>query len=107
MTKTLHLPLDEVTGAKMDVDRAANFLELSAFFSENGVVQTTEVVDEAAAEEDFADVEAGIIHGGEELIFDTTNRTDQRRHALGHAYPFRPDRDGEILSLQFDDNSIG
>ena len=109
MTKTLHLPLDEVTGAKIDVDRAADFLELSAFFSKNGVVPTSDLGDEAsvAAEEDFADVEAEIVRSGEELIFGATNRINQRRHALDHAYPFRLDRGGEILSLQFDNDSVG
>ena len=37
MTPRLYLPNDEVTGRKIDFDLAADFLELSAFFSAGAV----------------------------------------------------------------------
>ena len=109
MTRNLHLPLDEVTGERIDFDRAADFLELSAFFSKNCKVPTSELADEAsiAGEEGLADVDAEITHGGEELIFGATNRIDKRCRTLGPAYPFQLDGKGEILSFHFDNNSVG
>ena len=106
MTKDLHLPIEEVTGSIIDVDRAADFLELSAFFSESAKVRTSELTDKAliAGEEDFTDVDAEIVHG-EELIIGATDRIHLRYHALCSAYPFELDRQGDILSFKFN-NSI-
>lgn len=107
MRKDLHLPLEEVTGSTIDMDRAADFLELSAFFSENAKVPTSELADEGstAGEGSFADVDAEIVHG-DELIVGATDRIHLRCQVLRSAYPFQLDRQGEILSFKFND-SVG
>ena len=41
MKDSIHLPLDEVSGTSIDLDRAADFLELLAFFSSEDMILTS------------------------------------------------------------------
>ena len=80
MTPRLYLPNDEVTGRKIDFDLAADFLELSAFFSA-GAVPTSHLANEASigAAEDHADLDDEMRHGGEEIVSGAVERMATRR----------------------------
>ena len=58
MTRPLYLPSDEMIG-RIGFDRAADFLELSAFFSNDAMVPISDLANEVSigAEEDHADLE--------------------------------------------------
>ena len=110
MTCSLYLPLDEVTGKKdVDFDRAADFLELAAFFSEDSMAMTSDLAKEASigAEEDHADLESEMQNGEEELVAATVNRIDERQRTLGASYPFKLDTKGDILSYISGNESFG
>ena len=110
MTRSLYLPLDEVTGKKdVDFDRAADFLELAAFFSEDSMAMTSDLANEASigAEEDHADLESEMQNGEEELVAATVNRIDERRRALDASYPFELDTEGDILRFISGNESFG
>lgn len=95
MNPALYLPLDEMTS-----DVAADFLELSAFFSNGATALTSDLTSGpsiATAEES----------GEEELVFSTVNRIETRRRVLGSAYPFNLDGDGDILTCTLDERSVG
>lgn len=55
MTPRLYLPADSVTGVNTDFDRAADFLELAAFFSEDGIATTSDLANstDIGAPEDY------------------------------------------------------
>lgn len=95
MNPALYLPLDEMTS-----DMAADFLELSAFFSNDAMALTSDLTSGpsiATAEE----------NGEEEWVSSTVNRIETRRRVLGSEYPFNLDRDGDLLTYDLDKNSIG
>lgn len=56
MMRPLYLPSDEMIG-RIGFDRAADFLELSAFFSNDAMVPTSDLVNEMSigAAEDHAE----------------------------------------------------
>ena len=109
MIRPLYLPIDAVTGSSIDFDRAADFLELSAFFAENSMVLTSGLANEASigAAEDHADLEDEMQNGEEELVHGTVNQIDSRQHALCSAYPFRLDSGGDSLTYVLNEDSIG
>ena len=43
MTDSLCFPLDEVTGASIDFDRAADYLELTAFFADDSAALASDL----------------------------------------------------------------
>ena len=59
MTGSLCLPIDDVSGASIDFDRAADFLELSAFFANDSTALASDLVNQSGigAEEDPVDLD--------------------------------------------------
>ena len=95
MNPALYLPLDEMTS-----DVAADFLEFSAFFSNDAMAFTSDLTNGpsiATAEE----------NGEEELVSSTVNRIKTRQRVLDSEYPFNLDRDGNILTCTLDERSVG
>ena len=95
MNPALYLPLDERTS-----DVAADFLELSAFFSNDAMAFTSDLTNGpsiATAEE----------NGEEELVSSTVNRIETRQRVLDSEYPFNLDRDGDLLTCTLDERSVG
>lgn len=109
MMRGLYLPPDVVTGHSIDFDRAADFLELSAFFSPSEMSLTSDLANAASigAAEDHADVHDEMENGEEEIVSGTVNRIDSRRRALGRAYPFDLDNRGDVLSCVVVEDAVG
>ena len=108
MTGGLFLPIDVVTGHSIDFDRAADFLELAAFFSPSEISFTSDLANAASigAAEDHADVQDEMENGEEEIVSGTVNRIDSRQRALGCAYPFDIDNRGDVLSCVIVEDSL-
>ena len=110
MTSSLCFPMDEVMGGAADLDRAADFLELTAFFATDSAVTTSDLANQAAigAADGHVDVDSEMQDGEEEVVSSTVNRIDNRRRALGSsAYPFALDARGDILTCNLNQDSLG
>ena len=109
MTARLFLPNDAVTGPKIDFDLAADFLELSAFFSIESVALTSDLANEAAigAAEDQAKLDDEIRRGEEEVVSGAVERMERRRRVLDGAYPFHLDSGGDVVTCELNENSLG
>ena len=103
MTEKVYLPTDEFEGAgQPDLDIAADFLELSAFFSDEGFSLVQSIVDslELAGADDFKTVEDEITRR-EEVTSGAALTILDRNRALGSSYPFRISDDGRVISSEF------
>lgn len=96
-------------GPKIDFDLAADFLELSAFFSTNAIALTSDIANEAAigAAEDHSELDDEMCHGGEEVVSGVVERMEARRRLLEDAYPFRLDDGGDVVTCYLDEDSLG
>lgn len=109
MRPGLYVPLDELLGEPRDADTASDFLELAAFFAEEGFARISDVVNEASigADEEPADLNAEMRAAVEELESEIIQRIEERRDVLGSEYPFRLRRRGHILSYEPAGDSFG
>lgn len=109
MSVRLYLPTDTVTGDRIDFERAADFLELTAFLSADGTATTSDLANSAdiAASEDHSDLHEEMETGQDDLVAGTVNRLDHRSRVLEGTYPFCLDEGGDILSLALDEHEFG
>ena len=110
MTDSLCFPIDEVTGPSIDFDRAADYLELTAFFSDDSTALASDLANQAGigAADDHADLDEEMQSGEEDLVPSTVTRIENRRETLGSsAYPFDLDARGEILTCNIVGDSFG
>ena len=110
MKDSLCFPIDELTGESRDFDRAADYLELTAFFAHNSAVATSDLANQAGigAEEDHADLDEEMRSGEEDLVTSTVERLEHRMETLGSsAYPFHLGAGGAILSCNLKKGSLG
>ncbi len=110
MTASLCFPLDEVTGPSIDFDRAADYLELTAFFADDSTALASDLVNQAGigAADDHACLDEEMKSGDEVLVSGTVNRIEDRSGTLGPtAYPFDLDARGEILTCDLAHDSFG
>lgn len=109
MTSSIYLPIDEVTGTAVDLDRAADFLELSAFFSPDRVVLTSNLANGVSIGAEESNTESGVerAQDEEELVGDTVNLIKERQRILDTSYPFQLDKSGHILRLVTVNGSLG
>ena len=109
MKSSIYLPLDEVSGTKPDLDRAADFLELSAFFSAEGETITSNLGNDVSigAEENSAGSRVERRQDEEELVIGAVNRINERYRTLDASYPFQLDRNGDILRFLAVNDSLG
>ena len=105
----LYLPIDEVTGSPINVDLAADFLELTAFFADDSTALTSELANAASlgAAEDHADLQGEMQEGEEEIVSSAVSRIETRLGALDSTYPFRLDSTGDLLKYKLDEESLG
>lgn len=103
MTVALYFPRDEATP-----DVAADYLELTSFFSESRQSFTKDLVNalEISAEEDYDDVDDEL-EKREEIISQATGRILSRKAALGDSYPFSLDEAGNLLTCKTDELTLG
>ena len=109
MRLDLYVPLDELVGERRGSDTAADFLELAAFFAEDGFARISDVANEASigADDEPTDLDDEMREGVEELVSEVVQRIEDRGAALGSEYPFRLGRRGHILSYESAGDSIG
>ena len=109
MPVALYLPADSITSPPIDFNLAADFLELSAFFAETNSAQVSEIKNtiDISASEDPVDVHDEMQRGSEEVVSATVNLIDVRGSALGPAYPYKLDEDGDILECVWKGDSLG
>ena len=108
MAVELYFPQDEAGAGKPNFDMAADYLELTAFFSEQARSFTKDLINakEIGAEKDYGDVDEEITDR-EEIVSGAVRRIDGRRHALREAYPFVLDENGDVLTFVGQDPSYG
>ena len=105
----LYLPIDAMGGASIDVDLAADYLELTAFFAADGAARTSDLANAASigAAQDHVDVQSEMQEGEEEIVCEAVDRVDSRLRALGVAYPFALDPSGDVLECELEEQSFG
>lgn len=104
MRDGLYFPQDSLD----DSDLAADFLELSAFFADDGLVTTSSLANtiDIGVAEDYANVDEEIREGGEQIVSNAVRRLEKRQYVLGSTYPFFLDDSGDILTCNFDSDSV-
>lgn len=104
----LRLPTDAVTGGSADVDVAADYLELTAFFSSDSAARTSDLANAAslAGEEDHADLDGEMLNGEEEIVSSAVYRIETRQRVLESTYPFSLDDSGDVLTCHLDEESV-
>lgn len=105
----LYAPLDELAGELRDPDAAADFLELAAFFAEDGFVRSSDIANEASigADEESPDLDDEMRDGVEEIVSEVVQTIEVRHDVLGSVYPFRLDPNGDILTYEPIGDSLG
>lgn len=105
----LYLPIDAVTGSSINVDLAADYLELGAYFAAGKATNTSDLANAASlgAAGDHVDLQREMQDGEEEIVSSAVNRIETRQDALESAYPFRLDVGGDILTCELDEESYG
>lgn len=108
MNVPLYLPPDAFSGNRNDSDLAADYLELTAFFSADNQALSQSITDalELAADEDYNTVDEEL-QGREEAASSAVARLGQRRRILGDAYPFDVDNAGDVVMFTGNDLSFG
>jgi len=108
MRVPLYLPPDAFAGNRGDPDLAADYLELTAFFSPDNQALSQAITDalELAAEEDYETVEEEL-EAREEAASSAVARIAQRRSILSYAYPFDVDDAGDVVTFLSGDLSYG
>jgi len=104
----LYLPKDEIDSGKPNFDLAADYLELTAFFSEQLTSFTKDLINaaEIGAEDDYSDVDEEMTNR-EEIVSGAVGRIDGRRRALCGSYPFGLDENGDVLTFVGQNLSYG
>lgn len=104
----LYFPHDEIDTKNPNFDLAADYLELTAFFSEQARSFTKDLINatEIGAEDDYETVDEEMTDR-EEIVSSAVTRIDGRRNALGDAYPFLLDDGGDVLTYVGQEPSNG
>lgn len=104
----LCFPHDEIDLQKPNFDLAADYLELTAFFSDQSRSFTKDLINasEIGADDDYSSVDEEMTYR-EEIVSGTVRRIDGRRNALDEAYPFALDENGDVLTYVGQEPSYG
>ncbi|WP_409992298.1 hypothetical protein [Plasticicumulans sp.] len=108
MAIELYFPHDEIDARNPNFDLAADYLELTAFFSDQSRSFTKDLINatEIGADDDYDSVDKEMTDR-EEILSGAVRRIDGRCRALGTAYPFTLDANGDVLSYVGQDTSYG
>lgn len=104
----LYFPHDEIDNKNPNFDLAADYLELTAFFSDQSRAFTKDLINamEIGADNDYRDVDEEMIDR-EEIVSGAAWRIDGRCRALRSSYPFTLDDNGDVLSYVGQEPSFG
>lgn len=109
MKPILYLPSDEfAAGKSIDIDIAADYLELSALFSKESQSFRTDIVSalEFAADKEWVDVDAEV-KAREEVADRAVDRIASRKGFLAASYPFEIDDYGDVVFYRGDSTDLG
>lgn len=109
MNPVLNFPSDEFSvGTSLDFDLAADFLELSAFYSKEGQSFSEDIVNalELAAETEYDDVDAEV-RNREEVAAGAVDRMASRKRVLATSYPFDIDDNGDVIFFTGEKTDLG
>lgn len=108
MTVELYFPLDEIDRQNPNFDLAADYLELTAFFSDKNRTSTKSLINatEIGSEDEYKELEEEIAER-EKIISGAVSRIDDRQYVLDTAYPFALDADGDFLEYVAQEPSYG
>ena len=98
MTIEFYFPHDEMNRQNPNFDLAADYLELTAFFSDQNRATTKDLIDatEIGSEDECNEIDEEMTEQ-EQIVSGAVGRIDNRRRALGAAYPFALDGNGDVL----------
>ena len=109
MNPVLYFPSDEfAAGKSLDMDLAADFLELNALFSKDGQSYSEEIVNalELAAETEYVNVDDEV-RTREEVAAGAVNRMASRKRVLATSYPFDIDDSGDVIFFTGEQADLG
>ncbi|MXY92334.1 MAG: hypothetical protein F4Y42_02685 [Caldilineaceae bacterium SB0664_bin_27] len=109
MNPVLNFPSDEfAVGTSLDIDLAADFLELSAFYSKEGQSFSEDIVNalELAAEAEYGDVDDEV-KNREEVAASAVARMAFRKQVLATSYPFDIDANGDVIFFTGEKTDLG
>ena len=109
MNQALYLPLDEFIGDKApNLDLAADYLELTAVFSENNQSLSQDIVNvsELGAESEFDNVDEEM-RIREDIAAGAVARMTSRKRVLTTSYPFNFDQYGSVISFVNEEYNLG
>lgn len=109
MNPILSFPSDEFAdGKSLDMDLAADFLELNALFSKEGQSFSEDIVNalELAAEEEYVDVDDEV-RNREEVAAGAVSRMSSRKRVLAARYPFDIDENGDVICYTGVEEDLG
>ena len=95
MMASLCFPLDEVAGSSIDLDRAADYLELAALFAQDSTVTTSVLTNQAdiASEDNNLDLDDEMQSAQEDVVSSTVERIVRRpEHTRTIGIPVPPRR---------------
>ena len=109
MNPVLYFPSDAFAGGEsLDMDLAADFLELNALFSKEGQSFSEEIVNalELAAETEYVNVDDEV-RTREEVAAGAVNRMASRKRVLAASYPFDIDDNGDVIFFTGEQADLG
>ena len=109
MNSILSFPSDEFAiGRSIDIDIAADYLELNALFSNESQSFSEDIVSalELAADTEYDDVDAEV-RTREEVAARTVARMASRKRVLATSYPFDIDDNGDVIFYTGDKTDHG
>ena len=102
----MYLPIDELKDGPRNLELAADYIELNAFFSDDSRTLTSNIsanIDIGAPE--FSDLDEEM-QKNEDLVCGTVDKIAARRNTLADAYPFDIDSNGDIVTCNVDEDSF-
>lgn len=108
VTIKLYFPHDEINRQNPNFDLAADYLELTAFFSDQNRATTKDLIDatEIGSEDEYNEIDEEMTER-EKIVSGAVGRIDSRRCALGASYPFTLDGNGDVLEYANQEPSHG
>ena len=102
----MYLPIDELKDGPRNLDLAADYIELNAFFSYDSKTLTSGIsanIEIGAPESSDQDL---VMQENEDLVCGIVDKIGTRRNTLADAYPFDIDSNGDVVTCNLDESSF-